>query len=1227
MIDGNEPTTITYRKGVFIMNEFQKGMWVRTLWDPVKAQEESPLIGNKEVKVAAYCRVSTDSEKQIHSLENQVNHYTHFIRSKPNWKFVGVYFDNGTSGKNAKKQRGLQRLLRHCKEGRVDFILAKSVSRLSRNAKHLIEIVEELKAQGVGVYFEEQHLDTSIEYNQFLLSTHAALAQEEIEAISNATRWGYEKQFQKGNAKFNQVFGYNRVKKDGRATLEINPEQAAIVRQIYDWYLQKWSYADINRELMKRGIKTARGKDVWQTNTIKAMLQTVTYTGNKLARVHSKSLFSKEGQDHIAIENTHPAIISMDVYEKVQERIESKTKKRTQPPKYHYASFSKRMHCHRCNYRFERYKNRTGVYWQCHPSRIGTCLTPRFREEHILALALQALKSKFDMESPTILEQLKKVLQTTNQQDHFEFHRLKWLSQMEIARATQTEDDVKQMENEYRRFEEQAVKIEDDRPYRIKALEWLNKISTVEDFYEQISLDYTRAWIMHITIENEQDFEVTWLDGTSTTIGQLTLKDEVQVDEPEPPQSQEENHQQKEVTPELTLLDENGDLKDKGESEMNTTIQREVQKIEPKGGEAILQTIDQTTYHYQLPETLRNQARPLRTAAYCRVSTDRLEQASSLKTQVAYYTYFILKNPKYEFAGIYADEGLSGRSMKNRTELQRLIQACEQNEVDLIISKSISRFSRNALDTLRLTRHLKSLPSPVYVYFEKENIWTNDPQADMMLSIFGGIAQEESMNLGSTIAWGVRSQAKRGIIRRKRVNYGYRTDEHYRWHIVEDEAKVVRRIYNEVRQGKTVFQLIKDLSEEGIPSPSGSNKWHHRTVENILKSVVYRGDYLFQQYVTINTAEKQVVRNQGEEPQYYIEHHHEAIIDPEVWEEVQAIIEERERAFAKRKSPIEDQQEKRNQVLKESLYCGVCGSPVSHFRELVQKDGEGFHKHYFVCIRFAKRQVQLEPCDSRYMKQKYFEQQVKQMLKELDITAFHNEATKAIAKIDLNEKDHQEEETIKRNIHELNQELYEAVDEGLHEKGQDSQRVDQITEELCSMYESLKEFRERKKKAEQERNNLKQIMKQLKTEVENPSAEFPEELYTNLVTKAEYFKDGKMIFHLRYGIKRTIKGTYEKYLLGLRNKRKSKTKERHEAIRNSPEVRALLKYCEEPKVWREIYAFIKERMKISDTHFREIVIEPLLEAGVLERYKAMRLNEPFPIFHYIAKGNEEKDKA
>ena len=1191
-----------------MLDHVQQGMWVRTLWDPVKAREESPLIGTQEVKVAAYCRVSTDIEKQLHSLENQVQHYTHLIRSKPNWKFVGVYFDNGTSGRNATKQKGLQRLIRHCHEDRVDFILTKNVSRFTRNAEHLIKIVEELKAKGVGVYFEEQKVDTSVEYNKFLLSTYAALAQEEIETISASTKWGYEKSLQKGKAKFVAIYGYRKVTKDGQSTLEIHEEQAKVVRSIFDWYLQDWTIGEISRELMRLEISTMKGRKLWRTKAIKTMLQNPTYTGNKVAGLHSIDLFTKQKTESknglITIENTHPAIISIEVFDRVQEKLSSNSKSYKRPTQQIPHALQKQIICQHCGNHIIVQKLASGNVWRCSARKVGICQGPELQEHQLRTMVLEAFKQKFLTDEHVQISTLKKILTVANQQDHFEFHRLRWLTEMEMARSTHTDEEMKEKEEAYRVFEEHIESVEEGRPYRTNTIQWLNSIQDLKTFYEQITLEYFRAWVLKMSVTSDQDYELKWLDGTVTTIGSPFIK------EVKSSPTSEENQTTKEVTSGLKILNEKGELIEEDKEKKKASIpKREVQKIEPNNGKAILQTIEASMEGVNILPSNLNTKEPLRTAAYCRVSTDRLEQQSSLKTQVAYYTYVILKNPNYQFAGIYADEGISGRSMKNRDELNRLIQECERKRIDVVLVKSISRLSRDIQDTLEITRYLRQLPNPTYIYFERENIWTSDPQADLMLSIFGSIAQEESISMGRSMAWGVRSKAKRGIIHRKVRNYGYTIDSSYRWHVEKEEAKVIRRIFREVRKGATVYQIAVDLSERKILTPQGNETWSPTTIKNILKSVVYKGDILFQQTVAVQNGQKKNIRNEGQEPQYYIEQHHEPIISKKVWEEVQAILEERSETIKqKRSAPLPDINEYKNEALIEKMVCGECSKPVVHYSNKRKRKNEIYYSHFWVCYRRGYPHFHVhETCDSMAFKQEYFEQHFCHLLTNIyEDSTFYQKAEQAVEQMDLTPEEKVEEEQLELEVTLLNQELYEVVDESIHGQGRDTLRVDQMTEKLCAMYERLATIRDRKEKVEEERKALKRFMKNLKLYIKSESKAFPSEIYTDFLKHAAIYKDGSIVYHLRFGLEWTTDEVYSTFQEQCEKQRWAKLKEKHEAFLRGPEVAALLDYCHEPRTVNEMVAFMQERKQIGKTTLVDRVVKPLWKEGTFKRFLKQR---------------------
>ena len=221
------------------------------------------ISGSKEnemIRVAAYCRTSTSHDEMTKSLENQVRHYTRLIQEQKNYKLVGIYYDRGKSGMTKEKRPGFQRLLRHCEEQRIDLILTKSVSRFSRNSKDLLEIVDHLKELGIGIYFEREKINTLELKNKFFLTALAAIAQEESRTISEITKWGFEKRFEKGIPLFQQQFGYTLHKNTNGSVLTINEREATVVREVFELFNSGMTKLQIARLLIDKGIKTARDR-------------------------------------------------------------------------------------------------------------------------------------------------------------------------------------------------------------------------------------------------------------------------------------------------------------------------------------------------------------------------------------------------------------------------------------------------------------------------------------------------------------------------------------------------------------------------------------------------------------------------------------------------------------------------------------------------------------------------------------------------------------------------------------------------------------------------------------------------------------------------------------------------------------------------------------------------------------------------------------------------------
>ena len=285
--------------------------------------------------------------------------------------------------------------------------------------------------------------------------------------------------------------------------------------------------------------------------------------------------------------------------------------------------------------------------------------------------------------------------------------------------------------------------------------------------------------------------------------------------------------------------------------------------------------------------TVTAEAKPkLKVAAYCRVSTDSDEQASSYEVQVEHYTQFIQKNPEWELAGIFADDGISGCNTKKRSEFNRMIEECMAGKIDMIITKSISRFARNTLDCLKYIRELKEKNIPVF--FEKENINTMDSKGEVLLTIMASLAQQESQSLSQNIKLGLQYRYQNGEVQVNHNRFlGYTKDEEGHLIIEPTEAEVVKRIYREYLEGGSLLQIGRGLEADGILTAAGKAKWRPTTLQKILRNEKYIGDALLQKTYTVDFLNKKRVQNNGIVPQYYVENSHEPIIPRDLYMQVQ----------------------------------------------------------------------------------------------------------------------------------------------------------------------------------------------------------------------------------------------------------------------------------------------------------------------------------------------------
>ena len=317
-----------------------------------------------------------------------------------------------------------------------------------------------------------------------------------------------------------------------------------------------------------------------------------------------------------------------------------------------------------------------------------------------------------------------------------------------------------------------------------------------------------------------------------------------------------------------------------------------------------------------------------RVAAYCRVSTNNKEQINSYEAQKVYYTQKIEENPDWELAGIFADKGLSGTSLKKRDNFNKMIAACKRGRIDTILTKSLSRFARNTVDCLETVRMLRA--RGIGVIFEKENINTLTESNEFLVTLFSGFAQAESESLSGNIVRGKMMSMQAGNVpfQYKKL-LGYREGEDGKPEIDPEEAKTVRRIYRRYLDGCSLSQIQRELEADHVPTAQGVQRWSYQIIHNILTNERYIGDALLGKTYVLDCISKEVRKNNGERPQYYVENNHPAII-PREW--FQRVKEEMTRRASKRKvmqrhGKTELGKYSAKYALSELLVCGECGTP------------------------------------------------------------------------------------------------------------------------------------------------------------------------------------------------------------------------------------------------------------------------------------------------------------
>ncbi len=337
----------------------------------------------------------------------------------------------------------------------------------------------------------------------------------------------------------------------------------------------------------------------------------------------------------------------------------------------------------------------------------------------------------------------------------------------------------------------------------------------------------------------------------------------------------------------------------------------------------------------------------LRVCAYCRVSTGDEEQLNSYESQKKYYNEKINANPMWSFAGIYADEAITGTLDYKRNEFMRMITDAIEGKFDVIITKSISRFARNTLDTLKYVRRLKE--RNIAVIFEKENINTLEMSGEFLLTILSSIAQQESESISGNVKLGLKMKKERGELVGFNQCLGYTYDSNTKkLSINEKESEIVRYVFNRYCDGAGSTIIARELTELGYIPPKGGKKWSESTIRGIVRNEKYKGDLLQGKTFTLDPITHRRIINRGEEDKYYIENHHEPIIPADIYEKAQQILEKRSgsRETGRRKGNYS-----RKFPFSSRVFCGFCGS-VYVRRNLYS--GTNYAVKVWQCMEYVK---------------------------------------------------------------------------------------------------------------------------------------------------------------------------------------------------------------------------------------------------------------------------------
>ena len=502
----------------------------------VKSQQEL-----SKPRVAAYCRVSTEEELQLGSLENQIIHYTNRIRANTDWYFAGIYSDKGKSGTSLANRTGFNRMVRNALNGEIDLIICKSISRFARNVVDTLDTVKQLNEKGINIIFERERLNTKDLSSSLILKVLATFAEEESRNTSENIEWSLNKRFQRGEIMAPGLYGYH-IKKNKE--WEIIEEEATVVREAYSLFLKGHSMAEIAKEFIRNGYKKRSGNIDWNGSNIKAFLTNERYAGDALSRKtctldfrSHKTIQNKGHKPQYYVENHHEGIVSKEDFQAVQE-IFGQKKVQMVPKQMTRTPFSGRVVCATCGKNFHRLGNKTSApTWHCATRKMSKelCESEQIKEEKLEKFLLEGFEQRYNigkkLNDGLLIKQLIKELSNAEAVRDREQNLLR----VELEKCLIAEDDAILKNLDLTDIRAKRIEVEKtidkkkklwedfdkDHAFREAALKQLKKLNGSDmAIYQILDISFIRAWVIRVKVKSPFLINIKWLDGEETVAGE-----------------------------------------------------------------------------------------------------------------------------------------------------------------------------------------------------------------------------------------------------------------------------------------------------------------------------------------------------------------------------------------------------------------------------------------------------------------------------------------------------------------------------------------------------------------------------------------------------------------------------------------------------------------------------------------------------------------------------------